>query len=75
MVLHCPICKSTAHEFPRIGDATGFLCAAHGNFKVADTIFVLDENYSRQEWEIALRRAKQRARGAWPLIRRADFLR
>jgi hypothetical protein len=75
MVLHCPICKSAAHELPRTGDATGFLCAAHGNFKVVDTILVFDENYSRLEWEVALRKAKQRARGNWPLIRPADFLR
>jgi hypothetical protein len=75
MVLHCPICKSTAHELPRTDDATGFLRAAHGNFKGADTTLVFDENYSRQEWEVALRRAKQRARGTWPLIKRADFLR
>jgi hypothetical protein len=63
MVLHCPICKSAAHELPRPGDATGFLCAAHGNFKVADTILVFDENYSRQEWEVALRRAQQGREG------------
>jgi hypothetical protein len=75
VVLHCPICKSAAHELPLAGNAIGFLCAAHGHFKVADTILALDEIYSRVEWEVALRRAKQRARGAWPLIRRADFVR
>ena len=38
MAVVCPICKSSAQELP-IGDATGFHCPTHGDFKVANTVF------------------------------------
>jgi hypothetical protein len=34
----CPICKSPAKEVGRIGDAIGFICPIHSNFKVAGTV-------------------------------------
>jgi hypothetical protein len=37
--LLCPICKSAVQELDRTGDATGYACAMHGNFKVADSVF------------------------------------
>jgi hypothetical protein len=39
MTLECPICQSSAQELPRTGDATGYHCPTHGDFKVADTVF------------------------------------
>ena len=39
MTVVCPICKSSAQEVPRTGDATGFHCPTHGDFKVADAVF------------------------------------
>jgi uncharacterized Zn finger protein (UPF0148 family) len=76
MALACPICKSPAQEIARTGDATGFHCPTHGDFKVADTVFAEDgaEDYTREEWEAALDKAKQRAEpAAWPLIITDDF--
>src|SRR6516225_12369085 len=75
MALLCPICKSPAQELARTGDATGFHCPTHGDFKVADTIDV-DDYYTRAEWETALLTAKHKAmKGEWPVIRRGDFFR
>jgi hypothetical protein len=72
MPLDCPICNSPALDLPHIGDATGFHCPTHGKFKVADTI-VLDE-YTRQQWEVALKKAQLRTKqGKWPLVRLGDF--
>ena len=75
--LLCPICKSAVHEFDRsIRDATGFDCEAHGKFKVADTVFKEGrvKNYIREQWEAALRKAKQRTKaGEWPVIKSSDF--
>ena len=76
MTLECPICKSSAQELPRIGDATGFHCPTHGDFKVADTVFAeaKTKDYSRKQWEDALEKADQRAEpDAWPLIVTDDF--
>jgi uncharacterized Zn finger protein (UPF0148 family) len=74
----CPICKSPAQELPRTGDATGFHCPTHGNFKVADTVFTEEgaEDYTREEWEAALENAKHRTEPEeeeWPLIITDDF--
>ena len=56
-----PICNPSAQELPRTGDATGFRCPVHGDFKVADTVFAEDK-------------AKQRAEpDEWPLIIVDDF--
>jgi len=56
MTTICPICNSSAQELPRTGDATGFHCPMHGDFKVADTVFAEEgpEDYTREEWEAAL---------------------
>jgi hypothetical protein len=64
MTLVCPICKSVAQEPDRIGDATGFYCATHSGFKVADTLFaeLSAKEYTRQQWELALRNAKRGGR-------------
>ena len=75
--LLCPICKSPAvQELDRTGDATGFDCATHGNFKVADTVFAEGraKDYTREQWEAALHKAKQRTKaGEWPVIKSSDF--
>ena len=62
MTTVCPICNSSAQELPRTGDATGFHCPMHGDFKVADTVFAEEgaEDYTREEWEAALDKAKRR---------------
>ena len=76
MTLECPICKSSAQELPRTGDATGFHCATHGEFEVADTVFVeaKAKDYTREQWETALEKAEERADpDAWPLIVVDDF--
>jgi hypothetical protein len=76
MALLCPICKSVAQELDRTGDATGFDCEMNGKFKVADTVFAERRvrNCTNQQWEGALREAKQRTKaGEWPVIRSSDF--
>ena len=76
MTVVCPICKSSAQELSRTGDATAFHCPTHGDFKVADS--VLAEDYNREEWEAALDKAQQRVEPnaepqEWPLIMVDDF--
>jgi len=74
MPLVCPICKTLAQELPGTGEVIGFRCVIHNNFKVADAVLRRAEEYTREQWEIALRKAKQRAEpGKWPFIRRGDF--
>ena len=80
MALACPICKSPAQEIARTRDATGFHCPTHGDFRVADTVFAEEEGveYTREEWEAALDKAKQRMEPGeeeekWPLIITDDF--
>jgi hypothetical protein len=64
--------KSPAQELPHTGYATGFHCPTHGKFKVADTIF--PEDYTRQQWVVALKKAQLRTKqGEWPLVRHGDF--
>ena len=63
-------------ELDRTGDATGFDCATHGNFKVADTVFAEGraKDYTREQWEAALQKAKQRTKAEeWPVIKSSDF--
>ena len=75
-MLLCPICKSVAQELDRTGDATGFDCERDGKFKVADTVFADGRvrNYSNEQWEAALRKAKQRTKaGEWPVVKSSDF--
>jgi hypothetical protein len=75
MALVCPICKSLAQELPLTGDATGFYCTSHGHFKIGDRS-LLDEYYTRAEWETALRSAKHKAmEGEWPIFGQGDFFR
>jgi hypothetical protein len=69
--LLCPICKSPAQELDRTGDASGFDCETDGKFKVANTVFAEQRvrNYTNEQWEAALRKAKQRTNaGEWPVI-------
>ena len=73
MPLLCPICKSPAQQLPSI-DATAFRCVIHNNFKVADAVLRRAEEYTRVQWETALRKAKERADlGKWPVIRKGDL--
>ena len=74
--LLCPICKSAVQELDRTGDATGYACATHGNFKVADSVFAerRAKDYTREQWEAALDKAQQRTEpDGWPLIITDDF--
>jgi hypothetical protein len=74
--LLCPICKSAVQELDRTGEATGFDCETHGKFKVANTVFKEGrvKNYTREQWEAALRKARQRTKaGEWPVIKSTDF--
>jgi hypothetical protein len=85
--LPCPICESLA-QATRTGDATGYHCPTHGDFKVADTVFVeaKAKDYTREQWEVALEKAEERAEqrteerteertedDEWPLIITDDF--
>jgi hypothetical protein len=72
----CPICKSSAQQLPRTGDATGYHCPRHGEFKVADTVFAetKEKDYTQEQWEGALDKAEQRAEpDESPLIIIDDF--
>jgi hypothetical protein len=70
----CPICGSDAGALPRTGDAEGFDCPNHGKFKVAGTPLVTKDDASREQWEVALARAKSRTKAdEWPLIKSGDF--
>ena len=62
MSLVCPICKSPAQELPHTGNATGFECPTHGNFKVAGSVFrkARAKDYTPKKWEAALDKAKRR---------------
>ena len=63
-------------ELNRTGDAIGYACATHGNFKVADTVFGEGRanDYTREQWEAALDKAEQRTKpDEWPLIIVDDF--
>ena len=76
MALLCPICKSPAQELPRTGDATGFRCPTHGDFKVADTVLAKAKDYTPDQWEAALDKAEHRAEpdeNELPLIVVDDF--
>jgi hypothetical protein len=78
MPLVCPICYSEAQELARTSDATGYSCPTHGNFKVAGSVFpeARAKDYTREEWEAALDKAKQRMEPEeekWPLIITDDF--
>jgi hypothetical protein len=72
----CPICKSEAKLLDRTGEATGYDCPEHGRFKVSGTILAIPakRGVSRERWQAALRRAKQRDPTAWAtLITSYDF--
>jgi hypothetical protein len=74
--LVCPICNSSAQELPRYGDATGYNCPTHGDFKVANTALAeaKAKDYTREQWEAALSKAEQRTEpDEWPLIITDDF--
>jgi hypothetical protein len=71
----CPICKSQARPLDRTGDATGFRCEKHGNFKVAGSVFATPtKDATPEQWEAALKRAKKRTvPGEWPVVTTYDF--
>jgi hypothetical protein len=74
--LLCPICKSAVQGLDRTGDATGYTCPTHGNFKVVDTVFAeaKAKDCAREQWEAALDKAEERAEpDSWPLILVDDF--
>jgi hypothetical protein len=75
--LLCPVCKSAVQGLDRTGDATGYTCPTHGNFKVADTVFAeakaKAKDYTREQWEAALDKAEEREPEGWPLIIVDDF--
>jgi hypothetical protein len=77
MALLCPICKSVVQELASTWEATGFDCETDGKFKVANTVFAPEghvRNYTNEQWEAALRKAKQRTKaGEWPVIIHSDF--
>jgi hypothetical protein len=77
MTVVCPICKSSAQEHLHTGDAAAFHCPTHGDFKVADTVLAkAEEDYTQEQWEAALDKAKQRAEpdeDEGPLIIVDDF--
>ena len=54
MAIACPICKCPAQEVSRTGDATGFM--------VTSRLPTEEEGveYTREEWEAALDKAKER---------------
>jgi hypothetical protein len=78
MTVVYPICKSSAQEHLHTGDAAAFHCPTHGDFKVADAAFAEAnaKDYTRDQWEAALDKARQRAEpdeDEWPLIIVDDF--
>jgi sarcosine oxidase delta subunit len=76
MTVVCPICKSSPQELLHTGGAAAFHCPAHGDFKVADSVFeeAKAKDYTRDQWEAALDKAEQRAEpDEWPLIIVDDF--
>ena len=59
---------------PRTGDADGFNCPLHGQFKVFGSVLGMLTDASRAEWENALAKAKVRTKpGEIPLIEVSDF--
>jgi hypothetical protein len=76
MTTVCPICKLAAEELDSTGDATGYACPMHGNFKVANSVFAeaKAKDYTREQWEAALDKAQERTEPeGWPLIITDDF--
>lgn len=73
---HCPICKVKTKPLDKVGDADGFDCPNHGKFKVGGTIWSVPAkaNASREAWEAALKRARERTKpGEWPAIHSNDL--
>jgi ATP:corrinoid adenosyltransferase len=59
-------------------NATGYHCAGHGDFKVADTVAAdakaKANDSTREQWEAALEKAQERTEDdEWPLIVTDDF--
>ena len=77
MTVECPNCKSSAQELLHTGDAAAFHCPTHGDL-FADTVFAeaKAKDYTREEWEAALDKAKQRAEpdeDEWAVVTVDDF--
>lgn len=70
----CPICQSETKPLDRTGDAEGFDCPQHGTFKVGGTALSTKSEASREQWEAALKKTKDRTRpDLWPVITTQDF--
>jgi hypothetical protein len=72
----CPICKSEAKVLAKVGDAIGYDCPQHGKFRVVETIFAIPSKIgaTREQWEAALKRAREREPSEWASrIRSDDF--
>jgi hypothetical protein len=72
----CPICGAPAVALDRTGHADGFDCRTHGLFKVASTVFTVQDTRpaGRDQWEQALVKAKSRAKdGELATITTYDF--
>lgn len=70
----CPICGSKAKPLNKPGDATGFDCPTHSQFKVANSVLANQSAYTREQWEAALKRAKSRTPpGVRPKIMTNNF--
>jgi hypothetical protein len=72
----CPICDTQAKPIDKVGDADGFECVNHGRFRVAGSVFAIPayRDASRETWEDALKRARERQPGEWaPTIITSDF--
>jgi hypothetical protein len=73
MTTHCPICGSEVGELPRTGDADGYDCVTHGQFKTSGTVTSTKQKATRAEWEAALASAKARHGTIVPTITTHDF--
>ena len=70
----CPVCQSEAEPLDKTGDSEGFDCTRHGRFKVAGTALITKTEASREQWESALKRAKDRTEAhLWSVITTEDF--
>lgn len=72
----CPICGSETETLDTTGDAEGFDCPMHSQFKVAGSVLASEptKNASREKWEAALKKARERGGpDVWPCITTDDF--
>ena len=72
----CPVCRSEAEEIePGTFDGVWFRCLKHREFGVSDTALKTRKDAEPEQWERALKKAIERARGEnRPKITDDDFL-